>query len=271
MQPFNHSSTQQLSRKPLMPGAGFSDHLKHYSLAWALVASVALHAILAGFLHPFKSDTPVQKPPLTVELVQPEPEPPAEVIAPPQPPEPEPEPPKPEPKPEPPVKRPEPPKPIEKPAPAKVPDTPPPPAEPRPEPPAPPVITAAPKPEAPPPAVTAPPPPPPEPPKPVGPTEADIESARQAYGNSLSREIGKHKRYPRIAQMRGWEGTVSLLLEIDANGKVVSINIEEASDREVFNTEAQEMVKRMVQPPPIPDALRGRSFTVRVPISFRLE
>lgn len=214
-------------------------------------------------MRPIQLDHPVEQPILTVELVTPEPpQPTIEQVAPP---EPQPEPPKPEPKP---VKRP-PPKPVEQPAPVKIPDTPP--AEPThtEPPPAPPVIFAAPKTEEPP-TFTAP-PPPPEPPKPVGPSEADIESARRAYGNSLSREIGKHKRYPRIAQMRGWEGAVSLLLEIDANGKVVSVRIEEASDREVFNTEAQEMVKRMVQPPPIPDALRGRSFTVRVPISFRLE
>lgn len=247
-----------------MPGAGFINNLKHYSLAWALVVSVILHAVLVGFLQPFKLDTPIQQPPLTIEIVQPKPEPPTEVVAPP-------EPPKPEQKPEPPpVKKPAPPKPIEQPAPDKVPDTPPP-AEPsRTETPAPPVISAAPKVEEPPPTFTAP-PPPPEPPKPAGPTEADIESARQAYGNSLSREIGKHKRYPRIAQMRGWEGTVRLLLEIDTNGKVVSVKVEEASNREVFNTEALEMVKRMVQPPPVPDTLRGRSFTVRVPIAFRLE
>jgi len=253
-----------------MARADFVNHLKQHSLAWALGLSVILHAILAGLMHPVRFDHPAKKPVLTVELTKPEPpQPPVEEAAPPEPPKPEP--PKPEPKPEPkPVKRPLPPKPVEQPAPVQIPDTPP--AEPAhtEPPPAPPVISAAPKAEERPPTFTAP-PPPPEPPKPVGPSEADLESARQAYGNSLSREISKHKRYPRIAQMRGWEGSVSLLLEIDANGKMVSVRIEEASDREVFNTEAQEMVKRMVQPPPIPEALRGRSFTVRVPISFRLE
>lgn len=250
-----------------MAGAGFDNNPTHYSLAWALALSVLLHALLIGLLHPFKFDAPpLQKPALTIELVQP----PA-VETPPEPPPPEPpkpEPPKPEPKPEPPpIKRPAPPKPIEQSAP-KAPDTPPsePPQE---EPPAPPVISASPKATEPPPFTA--PPPPPEPPKPVGPTEADLESARQAYGNALGREIGKYKRYPRVAQMRGWEGMVRLLLEIDASGKVVSVRVEEASDREVFNSEALEMVKRMMQPPPIPDALRGRSFTVRVPISFRLE
>ena len=83
-----------------MPGAGFINNLKHYSLAWALVVSVMLHAVLVGFLQPIKFDTPTQKPPLTIEIVQPKPEPPAEVVPTPEPAKPEP--PKPEPKPEPP-------------------------------------------------------------------------------------------------------------------------------------------------------------------------
>lgn len=239
------------------------------TLIWALALSVIAHLILGFWLHPIKFESAPKKPPLTIELVKQEPAPqPPQEVAPPEPAPPEP--PKPEAKPEP-VKKPLPPKPAERPAPIKAAEAPPQ-ESPRNETPPPAVITAAPKAEEPPAFTTPPPPPPPpEPPKAVGPSDADIEAARQAYGNSLSREIAKNKRYPRIAQMRGWEGSVRLLLEIDSNGKIVAIRIEEASDREVFNTEAQEMVKRVIQPPPIPDTLRGRSFTVRVPISFKLE
>ena len=253
-----------------MARANSPSRFNEHTLIWALGLSVIAHALLGLWLHPFESTPQPSKPPLTIELVKQEPPPPPPVQETPPPEPPKPEPPKPEPKPEP-VKRPLPkPKPIEQPAPIKAEEAPPAPEPPRQEAPPPPVITAAPKAEAPPPTFTAP-PPPPEPPKPVGPSEADLDAARQAYGNSLSREIAKHKRYPRIAQMRGWQGSVTLLLEIDSNGKVTGVRIEEPSDRDVFNTEAQEMVKRMVQPPPIPEALRGRSFNVRVPISFRLE
>lgn len=254
-----------------MARAGLPSRFQEHTLIWALGISVIAHALLGLWLHPIQFSKQPPKPSLTIELVkqEPPPPPPPQEMKPPEPPKPEPKVVKPQPKPEP-VKRPlPPPKVVEHPSPAKPQEAPVQPEPPRPEAP-PPVITAAPKPEEPPPAFTAP-PPPPEPPKPVGPSEADIDAARQAYGNSLSREIGKHKRYPRIAQMRGWEGTLVLLLEIDNNGKVVSVRIESPSEREVFNTEAQEMVKRMVQPPPIPEALRGRSFNVRVPISFRLE
>lgn len=253
-----------------MARASDSSHFQRHGLAWALAISIVLHAALAGLLPAFHFDPPPpRQQELKIELLPPKPpEARVEEVAPPAPPEPEPAPPKPEPKPEPPpVKRPAPPKPVEQPTPPRTPDIPPPRAEP---PSVPPVITAAPKPEAPPPTVTAPPPPPPEPPKPIGPSDAEIDAAQQAYGNALSREIAKHKRYPNVARMRGWEGKVTLLLEIDASGKIVAVSVAEPSEREVFNVEAQEMVKRMVQPQ-IPDTLRGRSFTVRVPINFRLE
>lgn len=254
-----------------MARANFSSRYKEHTLIWALGISVLAHVLLGLWLNPFEFEKKQpSNPPLTVELVKQEPPPPpAQEVVPPEPPPPEP--PKPQPKLKPkPVERPiPPPKPVEKSALPEPQETPPPPEPPHDEAPPPAVVSAAPKPEEPPPKFTA--PPPPEPPKPTGPSEADLDSARQTYGNLLSREIGKHKRYPRIAQMRGWEGAVTLLLEIDSNGKVVAVSIEEPSDREVFNTEAQEMVKRMVQPPPIPEALRGRSFNVRVPVSFRLE
>lgn len=253
-----------------MAGAIYSDHFKNHGLAWTLVLSVALHAALLSAMPPFRFNAPAKVPPMMVELQQPEPEPPpVETVQPPQPQKPEP--PKQEPKPEPkPAPHPTPRKPVEESAPAKTLE--PAPAEaPREETPPspPPVITAAPKVEEQP-AFTAP-PPPPEPPKPVGPTDVDIENARKAYGNSWSREIAKYKRYPRIAQMRGWEGSVRLLLQIDGDGKIVSVTLAEASDREAFNTEALEMVKRIVQPPPIPETLRGRSFSVIVPVVFKLQ
>lgn len=245
------------------------DHFRHYGLFWTLAASMLLHTALLSVLPPFRFDVPIKRPPLTIELQQPEP---PEIVKPPEPPKPEPR--KPEPKPLPPKPRLAPPPPPlheQKPVEPQAPASPVLPVEPShveaPPPPA--VIAAAPKPETPP-AFTAP-PPPPEPPKPTGPSPEEIDAARKAYSNALGREIAKYKRYPRIAQMRGWEGSVRLLLEIDASGKITSIKVEEASDHDVFNNAALEMAQKMIQPPPIPEALRGHGFSVRVPITFHLE
>jgi protein TonB len=132
----------------------------------------------------------------------------------------------------------------------------------------PPVIAVAPKAETAP-VITAPPPPPPEPVK-VGPSQADIDAAKNQYGSALARELAKHKQYPKIAQMRGWEGEVVLELQLDGNGNVISSKVHDSSTFDALDKQALEMVKKANFPPP-PEALRGRSFNILVPVSFKLE
>jgi protein TonB len=42
---------------------------------------------------------------------------------------------------------------------------------------------------------------------PSAPPEPDL---LEGYGHALSQAIGRHQRYPRIAQMRGWQGTATV-------------------------------------------------------------
>lgn len=131
----------------------------------------------------------------------------------------------------------------------------------------PPTIAVTPKAQTPP-AFTTPPPPPP---KPVGPTQQDMDAARNLYGNQLAREIAKHKQYPRIAQMRGWQGEAVVDLQLDGNGNVLSSKIHTPSGFDVLDKEALEMVRKASPFPAPPEALRGNSFNILVPVSFRLE
>ncbi|HQR61220.1 MAG TPA: energy transducer TonB [Methylophilaceae bacterium] len=239
-----------------MTSAALSGRFSDYGLAWALALSVVLHAAIVAFMQPFHFDPPPQQIALEIELQQPQPEPPP----PPPPaagkpkelPKPQPvQPRKPQPEP-PPIRTPEP-------APAPQAETPPPPPPPA-------VIAATPKPEEPP-VFTA----PPEPPKPVGPTPQDIDAARNHYGNLLAREFAKHKQYPRVAQMRGWQGTVRVQLELDAAGKVISTSISESSGHEVLDQQAIEMVKKAIPLPLPPEILRNKPLTIFVPVPFKLE
>jgi len=138
-----------------------------------------------------------------------------------------------------------------------------------PPPPPPAVITATPKVEAPP-AITVP-TPPPEPPKKIEPNEEDINAALGQYGNTLGRAIAKQKQYPKIAQMRGWQGECLLDLRIDSSGNVLSASIKEGSGHEALDNQALEMVRKASPFPTPPDALRGRNFNITVPVSFKLE
>ena len=93
----------------------------------------------------------------------------------------------------------------------------------------------------------------------------------ESYSSLLANAIAKYKQYPKIAQMRGWQGTVIVDLEIDTKGAVISIKIKKSSTYEVLDNEALEMIKKASPFPAPPESLRGKNFNVLVPISFKLE
>ncbi len=242
-----------------------SDKLNR-SFAWALGLSIAFHLVMAYVVPNFEFEPKKTPEVIEVELMEikkPEPPPPP----PPELPQPTPQPIKPDVKPKPtPQPKPEPTPRIIKPSE----DITPPPSTPAPvqqE-----VIAVAPKAEAAPPTFTAPvaePTPPAEPVKPQV-SDEDIENAKNRYGNALAREIAKHKQYPKIAQMRGWQGEVLLNLYLDSAGRVIRSEVANSSGFESLDNQALAMVKKSNFPTP-PEALKGRSFEISVPVTFKLE
>lgn len=227
-----------------------------------ILLSLALHVAAFGLLPNFFKEPAKLAEQLTVEFLPP---PPPKPVPPPEPPKPEPEKPKPLPK-----KVLPPPKPLpviqpkaETPPPVHIA-----------EPPPPQVIAAVPKASEPTPAVTVPSPPTvpvvePQP-KSVNPPP-DLDAVRSNYGSVLSREFAKHKQYPRVAQMRGWQGTSRIELQIDATGTVTAVNIAESSGFEILDKQAIESVRKALPLPPIPEELRGKEFTIVVPMKFSLQ
>lgn len=115
----------------------------------------------------------------------------------------------------------------------------------------------------------------PAPPTPVVATpkinQEDLKATKNGYGNTLWSLISKHKKYPRIAQTRGWQGEVILELLLDGNGKLLEKNIIQSSGYDSLDQQALEMVTKAAPFPTPPEALRGNNFTIRVPIPFKLE
>lgn len=245
------------STQPISSYSAVNSTLRHpgydnQTLLWALVLSISLHIFAAIWLPNIKFDSIKMPEVLTVELVAPKaPEPLPTVAS-----ESIPELPKPKvlPKPVPKLE----PKQVVEPPPSY---TPPEPIS-APTPPA--VIVAEPKAESPP-TFTA---PPPEPPKP---RDEDLDAARGFYSGQLTREIAKHKQYPKIAQMRGWQGEVQIDLHLDGNGNLLSSKISVPSGYEALDKQALEMVKKAAPFPAPPDVLRGHTFNILVPVSFHLE
>jgi protein TonB len=231
------------------------------TLIWAIIGSLLLHGLLVLAMPNFKFDAIKTPAILEVELVK-KPEPPPPPIVPPEPIQPQPK-----------VIQPKPlPKPVTKPLPTPVVEKVEPIVEqPTPTPP-PDVIAVAPKAEAAPPVHTVPTPVPVKqepPPSPVN--QADIDDARGKYGNALWNAISKHKKYPKIAQMRGWQGEAIVELLLDGGGKIKSKKIAQSSGYEALDKQALEMVEKAQPFPAPPEALRGNNFTITVPVPFKLE
>jgi protein TonB len=91
------------------------------------------------------------------------------------------------------------------------------------------------------------------------------------YGHALSQAIGKHQRYPRIAQMRGWQGTATVALKFGSGNRHLATTLHKSSGHEVLDQQALDMVKDAEPLPNPPERLRNRDFSVLVPIVFRLK
>jgi protein TonB len=236
---------------------------KEYTIVWAIICSVLLHGLFALIIPNMKFDDVKMPEVLEVQLVKkaeppppapPEPiQPPAEVV-------------KPEIKP---TLKPEP-KPVlqEKPSPIVEevqPVVEPPPITTPQE-----VIAVKPTPERITPTLTV---PVAEPIKeaPPKPSQIDIDNATGRYGNALWSAISKHKKYPKIAQMRGWQGETIIELELDGTGKIKSKKITQSSGYEVLDKQALEMVEKALPFPTPPEALRSSNFTITIPVPFKLE
>lgn len=95
-------------------------------------------------------------------------------------------------------------------------------------------------------------------------------AALAAYGRNLAGAVAAHQRYPRLAQIRQWQGTTLLQLELAAEGQLQSVRVLSSSGHDILDRQAIDMVRAAVPLPPLPASLAGRSLTVDVPVVFRL-
>ena len=81
----------------------------------------------------------------------------------------------------------------------------------------------------------------------------------------------RYKKYPRLAMDNNWEGKAEIRMVIGADGGIASISIRSRSGFEILDQQALEMIRKAKPLAPIPAALRGRGFTVDVPVEFSLK
>jgi protein TonB len=92
-----------------------------------------------------------------------------------------------------------------------------------------------------------------------------------AYIRSLTEIIGRQRTYPRLARVRGWEGTVTLRLQFLPGGQLHKVAMANSSGHDVLDQQALVMARGLSPWPLPPDELREREITVLVPVEFRLQ
>jgi len=70
---------------------------------------------------------------------------------------------------------------------------------------------------------------------------------------------------------KGWQGKVEIRMVIGANGITTSASIKTSSGHEILDSTALDMIKKGKTTVQVPAGLRGREFTVDVPVIFNLD
>ena len=110
-----------------------------------------------------------------------------------------------------------------------------------------------------------------QPKKETQPNDFVIKKQIESYSTTVTKAISKQKKYPRIAQMRGWQGEIIAILEIDGQGNLLTSKIEKTSGFKILDKEVIAMIKRATPLPAPPMELKSKILKINVPISFKLQ
>jgi|GEM_PF-381515 len=99
---------------------------------------------------------------------------------------------------------------------------------------------------------------------------ASSDEVWDGYGKALAAMVNKLKQYPTIAIRRHLEGEVQVIASFK-QGKLVSVELAEASQHQVLNEEAMRTIKKAIEKVALHANLERKTFTVTIPVGFKLE
>lgn len=102
-----------------------------------------------------------------------------------------------------------------------------------------------------------------------GPGQAATPPASQIRARLLT-DIARHFEYPLLARLRGWEGTVLIGLDIEADGLLRHVYLARSSGYDVLDQSAIKAVQRVARLPETSDWLNGKRLHMQLPVIYRL-
>lgn len=106
-------------------------------------------------------------------------------------------------------------------------------------------------------------------PEPPAPDPARL-GALERYRQELVRVASDFKRYPRVAIDNNWEGEVLVRLAVGADGRIASLRVARGSGYEVLDRQALQMFEAAKPLVDIPRALRGKAFELELRAIYNL-
>lgn len=81
----------------------------------------------------------------------------------------------------------------------------------------------------------------------------------------------KLRRYPLLARENNWVGVSDVRLSVGADGGIAALLLRKGSGHRVLDDEALAMIRGAHSKVPLPPELRGKSFSIDVPVIFDLK
>jgi len=97
----------------------------------------------------------------------------------------------------------------------------------------------------------------------------DIPPNLVNYVKAIQAKILKAIYYPRQAKDAGWEGNVSLSLNVNSNGNLKDIKISQSSGYKILDDAALEVARALSPYPPFPPQIESQELWVEVPIVYK--
>ncbi|MBL8492169.1 MAG: TonB family protein [Rhodocyclaceae bacterium] len=97
----------------------------------------------------------------------------------------------------------------------------------------------------------------------------DSSGLRQ-YRVALAGQAKRFKRYPRQAIDEGTEGTAEIRISIAPDRPFPATQVVRSSGAAILDAAALEIIRQATTRTPVPESLRGKSFTVNLPVVFDL-
>lgn len=100
--------------------------------------------------------------------------------------------------------------------------------------------------------------------------EVTSDEVWDGYGKALAAMVNKLKQYPTIAIRRHLEGEVKVIASFK-QGKLISLELAQASPHQVLNEEAMRTIKKAIEQVALNANLERKTFIVTIPIGFALD